>query len=70
MRQAKAEGKQTSAGVLITNDPFHAVRNADVVYTDVWASMGQEAEHAKRMKAFKGYEVNTRLMKTARPERS
>jgi ornithine carbamoyltransferase len=66
MRQAKAEGRQTSTGVLVTNDPFQAVRNADVVYTDVWASMGQEAEHAKRMKAFKGYEVDLKLMKTAR----
>jgi ornithine carbamoyltransferase len=66
MEQAKAEGKQTNAGVLVTNDPFHAVGNADIVYTDVWASMGQEAEHAKRMKAFKGYEVDTKLMKAAR----
>jgi ornithine carbamoyltransferase len=66
MKQAQAEGKRTKAGVLATNDPFRAVRNADVVYTDVWASMGQEAEHAKRLKAFKGYEVDTKLMKTAR----
>ena len=66
MKQAQAEGKRTKAGVLATNDPFRAVRNADVVYTDVWASMGQEAEHAKRLKAFKGYEVDTKLMKAAR----
>jgi ornithine carbamoyltransferase len=66
MKQAQAEGKLTKANVLATNDPFRAVRNADVVYTDVWASMGQEAEHAKRLKAFKGYEVDTKLMKAAR----
>jgi ornithine carbamoyltransferase len=66
MKQARAEGTRTKAGVLATNDPFRAVRNADVVYTDVWASMGQEAEHAKRLKAFKGYEVDTKLMKAAR----
>ncbi len=66
MKKAKAEGKQTNADVLATNDPFQAVRNADVVYTDVWASMGQETEHTKRMKAFRGYEVNTKLMKAAR----
>jgi ornithine carbamoyltransferase len=65
MEQAKAEGKQTNAGVLVSNDPFRAVRNADIVYTDVWASMGQEAEHTKRMKAFRGYEVDTKLMKAA-----
>jgi ornithine carbamoyltransferase len=66
MRQAITEGMRTKAHVLATNDPFRAVRNADVVYTDVWASMGQEAEHAKRLKAFKGYEVDTKLMKAAR----
>jgi ornithine carbamoyltransferase len=66
MKQAQAEGKRTKAGILATNDPFRAVRNADVVYTDVWASMGQEAEHAKRLKAFKGYEVDTKLMRAAR----
>ena len=64
---AKAEGKQTNATVTATHDPYHAVKNADVVYTDVWASMGQEAEHAKRMKAFKGYEVDAKLIKAARP---
>ena len=66
MKQAQAEGKRTKADILATNDPLRAVRNADVVYTDVWASMGQEAEHAKRLKAFKGYEVDTKLMKAAR----
>jgi ornithine carbamoyltransferase len=66
MKQSQAEGKHTKADVLATNDPFRAVKNADVVYTDVWASMGQEAEHAKRLKAFKGYEVDTKLMKAAR----
>jgi ornithine carbamoyltransferase len=66
VRQAKAEGRRTNAGLLVTNDPFRAVRNADVVYTDVWASMGQESEHAKRLKAFKGYAVDTNLMKAAR----
>jgi ornithine carbamoyltransferase len=37
------------------------------VYTDVWASMGQEAEHAKRLKAFRGYQVNAKLMEKAGP---
>jgi ornithine carbamoyltransferase len=66
MKQAQAEGTRTKASILATNDPFRAVRNADAVYTDVWASMGQEAEHAKRLRAFKGYEVDTKLMKAAR----
>ena len=62
---AKAEGRKTGASVMVTNDPSRAVRNADVVYTDVWASMGQEAEHAKRLKAFRRYQVDGKLMKAA-----
>ncbi len=62
---AKAEGRKTGASVMVTNDPARAVRNADVVYTDVWASMGQEAEHAKRLKAFRRYQVDGKLMKAA-----
>ncbi len=66
LNKAKAEGRRINAGVMITTDPFRAVRNADVVYTDVWTSMGQEAEHAKRLKAFRGYQVDEKLMKAAR----
>jgi ornithine carbamoyltransferase len=62
---AKAEGRKTGASVMVTDDPSRAVRNADVVYTDVWASMGQEAEHAKRLKAFRWYQVDGELMKAA-----
>ncbi|MDA1188098.1 MAG: ornithine carbamoyltransferase [Chloroflexi bacterium] len=47
--------------------PQDAVRDADCVYTDVWTSMGQEAEQAKRLKAFGGYQVNPELMKLAKP---
>jgi ornithine carbamoyltransferase len=48
-------------------DPRAAARDADVVYTDVWTSMGQEGEREKRLKAFAGYQVNEALMKLARP---
>jgi len=48
-------------------DPRAAVRGADVVYTDVWTSMGQEAEKERRLKAFTGYQVNDELMKLANP---
>ena len=48
-------------------DPRAAVRGADVVYTDVWTSMGQEAEKERRLKAFAGYQVNDELMKLASP---
>ena len=49
-------------------EPKEAVRGADVVYTDVWASMGQEAERARRLKAFVGYQVNEELMRGAKPD--
>ena len=51
----------------ITNDPMKAVENDDIVITDTWASMGQEAEKEQRMKAFQGYQVNDELMAAAKP---
>jgi ornithine carbamoyltransferase len=51
--------------VSITNDPVKAVAGADVVYTDTWVSMGQENEKQKRIKDFKGFQVNSELLKSA-----
>ena len=53
--------------VLVTDDPAEAVRGAHVVNTDVWASMGQEAEQAERARAFTGYIVDSALMRRADP---
>jgi ornithine carbamoyltransferase len=52
--------------VIQTNDPIEAVQDADAVYTDVWASMGQESEEAERIRAFADYQVNAQLMKHAK----
>jgi ornithine carbamoyltransferase len=49
----------------ITDDPQAAVREADVIYTDTWVSMGQEAEKAKRMKDFAGYQIDEALLSCA-----
>jgi ornithine carbamoyltransferase len=49
-------------------DPFKAVENADVIYTDVWVSMGDEKEEKKRLKDFASYQVNSELMKAANPD--
>ena len=52
----------------VTNDIFKAATNADVIYTDVWASMGQEGEKKEREKYFKGYCVDDKLMSIAKPD--
>lgn len=52
----------------VVEDPMTAARNADVIYTDVWASMGQEEESEIRKKAFAGYQVNDELLRIAHPE--
>jgi ornithine carbamoyltransferase len=60
--------KKAPKGVSLFRDPIQAVKNADVVYTDVWASMGQEAEQEARAKVFEGYQVNRKLMQNAKPD--
>ena len=67
---AQAQGDADHAGtkVIVTNSIEEAVRDADVVTTDVWASMGQEAETAKRQRDFEGWQVNNRVMSFAKKE--
>jgi ornithine carbamoyltransferase len=62
MKRALAAGIGT---VTITDDPIAAVRNADIVYGDVWTSMGQEAETKERLKAFAPFQINEQLMSAA-----
>ena len=52
----------------LTNSPVQAAKDADVLITDVWASMGQEGEAEKRKKAFAGYQINDELMVAAKPD--
>jgi ornithine carbamoyltransferase len=63
-------GRQQAVGtgskLSFLRDPALAVEGADAIYTDVWTSMGQEAESAKRLKAFKGYQVNRTLVNKAK----
>ncbi|PLX85011.1 MAG: ornithine carbamoyltransferase [Desulfuromonas sp.] len=64
MERATKQG----ANIIYTNDPREAARNAQVLSTDVWASMGQEAEQQKRQQDFVGYQINMDLLKLADPE--
>ena len=69
--ESAAAARQRAAGaasVELLTSPQQAVAGADVVYTDVWASMGQEAEAAARRWAFQGYTVDEELLAQARPE--
>lgn len=57
-----------ATGVLVLGDPEHAVRDADIAYTDTWVSMGDEKEEEKRLRDFRGYQVNQDLMALAKPQ--
>jgi len=61
--QAKAPGR-----IMLTSDPREAVRGADVINTDVWASMGQESEQKERLEAFAGYCLDDALLAMAKPD--
>ena len=65
---AATEARSSGAQVLIGNDPAAAVRDADVVYTDVWTSMGQEQEYERRRRAFQGFQLNAALLARAKPD--
>lgn len=66
--EAQAEARRWGASVQVLTDPHEAVAGAHVVYTDVWASMGQEAQREERRRAFQGFQVNRQLLDRADPQ--
>ncbi len=66
--EAEKYARETGAEIHIINDPVEAVKDANVVYTDVWASMGQEAETEDRAGVFADFQVDSKLMAHARPD--
>ncbi|WP_190240265.1 ornithine carbamoyltransferase [Pelotomaculum schinkii] len=68
VNQARQDALSAGAAVRITTDPVEAVSGADVVVTDVWASMGQEVEKAERVAVFAPYQVNRKLVAHAKPD--
>ncbi|MGH9749249.1 MAG: ornithine carbamoyltransferase [Candidatus Polarisedimenticolia bacterium] len=67
VREAREAAATTGGRIDVGHDPAAAVMGADVVYTDTWASMGQEAEHAARLPIFRPFQVDRRLMDRAAP---
>jgi ornithine carbamoyltransferase len=68
-REIMAKGKKDAVeGVTLYRDPLDAAKNADVLYTDVWVSMGQESENEERKKIFRNYQINKRLLKEAKKD--
>lgn len=65
VKNAFEDAKETGAELSLVTDPKEAVKDADIVVTDTWASMGQEAEHEERKKIFAPYQVNKELLKGA-----
>ena len=66
--KAREESAATGATLDIMHDPVRAAREADVLYTDVWTSMGQEAERDQRLRDFQGFQVNQALVDLARKD--
>ena len=68
VRRAQEIGEETGGGAVVTHDPEEATRGADVLYTDVWASMGQEEEAADRTLVFRSYRIDQAALDRAAPD--
>jgi ornithine carbamoyltransferase len=65
VKKAIEMGKSTGSQISIVENPQKAAGNADILYTDVWVSMGEDIEKEQRIKAFQGYQINSALLETA-----
>jgi len=65
---ARVEAVKTGSTIDVGQDPYVAVKEADVVYADVWISMGREREQARRLKVLSPYQVNSKLVAKAKPD--
>lgn len=60
--------KESREGITLYRDPLEAAQDADILYTDVWTSMGQESEYKERQKIFKNYQINKKVLKEAKKD--
>ena len=67
-RLSRLDAAKSGATITIKDDPVEAVQNADVIYTDVWTSMGMEEEYEQRLKSFSRYQVNGALLEKAKED--
>ncbi|HEV2520551.1 MAG TPA: ornithine carbamoyltransferase [Thermoplasmata archaeon] len=67
VREAERIARETGGAVTLSDDPLAAARGANALYTDVWVSMGDEAEKDERERAFNGFQINAKLLKAADP---
>lgn len=68
VEKAKKIAEGTGSLITETDDPYKAAKNADIMYTDTWVSMGNEEEKQQRLNIFKPYQINQPLMQLAKPE--
>jgi len=68
LREAEKTSRTTDGNIDVSHDPMEAARDADLLYTDVWVSMGDEASKEKRMKDFNGYQINDDVLKVAKKD--
>jgi len=68
VKKARVDAKKNGCEIKVTNDPRETAKGADIIYTDVWASMGKEKEHEERVKVFKPYQINAELVRLAKED--
>ena len=67
-RLSRVDASKSGATINIEDDPVEAVKTADIIYTDVWASMGMEEEHEERLKSFANYQLNSELLEKGKED--
>ncbi len=68
LKETKELARKTKTDILISHNPVQTAEEADIIYTDVWTSMGQEKEYQERLKAFNNFQINSALLKKAKKD--